>query len=66
MITGGSEEDLLFPKALTLALGSTQPPLQRVLGTLLTGVKLTAYKADCLPLSSAKFKNMRCYTSTAI
>jgi hypothetical protein len=39
MITGGSKEVFLFSKAFTLALQSTQPPLQRVLGALLPGVK---------------------------
>jgi hypothetical protein len=44
-------------------LGPTQPPIQRVPGTLSLGVKRADREADNSPPSSAEIKNMWSYTS---
>jgi hypothetical protein len=46
------------------ALGSTQPPIQRVLGALSPGVKRPGRQADHSPPTSAKVKKMWIYTFT--
>jgi len=51
-----------------LALGSTQPPSQRVLALLPPGgggVEWPAHEADCLPASNVDVKNERSYTSAS-
>jgi hypothetical protein len=45
-------------------LGSTQPPIQWVTGTLSQGVKQPGREADHSPLTSAKVKNIWSYRST--
>jgi hypothetical protein len=47
-----------------LALGPTQPPIQRVTGALSLGVKRPGREADNSPPSSAEVKNGWSYTST--
>jgi hypothetical protein len=47
----------LFSIVATLALGPTQPPIQRVPGSLSLGVKWQGGEADLSPPSSAKAKN---------
>jgi hypothetical protein len=49
----------LFTTVFIMALGSTQPPVQGVLG-----VKQLGCEADHSPLSSAEVKNVWSYTST--
>jgi len=46
-----------------LAVGSTQPPIQWVLGILSPRVKWPRHEADHSPPSSTKVKNMLRYTS---
>ena len=57
------EEILHSSKMSRLALGSTQPPSQRVLALFPWGLKRTVHEADCLPASSVEVKNERSYTS---
>jgi hypothetical protein len=47
-----------------LVLGSTQPPIQWVLGALSPGVKRPGREADHSPPTSAEVKKMWTYTST--
>jgi hypothetical protein len=47
-----------------LALGSTQPPMQWVPGTLSLGVTRPGLEAHHSPTSSAEVKKMWIYTST--
>jgi hypothetical protein len=49
----------IFPFSMVsrLALGPTQPPIQRILGTVSPGVKCW-HEADNSPSSSAKVKNV--------
>jgi hypothetical protein len=46
----------LLTTASRTALGPTQPPIQRLLGTLSLGVKRPGREADHLPPSSAEVK----------
>jgi len=46
------------------ALGSTQPPIQWVTGTLTVGLKGTEREADHSPPSSVEVNNAWRYTST--
>jgi hypothetical protein len=55
---------LLLTTASRLALGPTQPPIQRVPGALSLGVKRPGSEADHSPPSSAEVKNVWSYTST--
>jgi hypothetical protein len=48
------------------ALGSTQPPIQRVQGVLSPGVKRQRREAVHSPSTSAEVKKTRVYTSTAL
>jgi hypothetical protein len=64
-----SQEGLgIFPltTASRLALGPTQPPIQWIPGVLSPGIKqlVPGHEADHSPPSSAKVKNVWCYTST--
>jgi hypothetical protein len=54
----------LFSKSSRPALGSTQPPMQWVLGALSPGVKRPEREADHSPPTSAEIKRMWTYTST--
>jgi hypothetical protein len=47
---------LVFTTASRLALGPTQPPIQRVPGAFCLGVKRPAREADHSPPSSAEVK----------
>jgi hypothetical protein len=47
-----------------MALGSTQPPFQWILGATSLRVKQPGREADHLPPSSAEVKNVWSYTST--
>jgi hypothetical protein len=53
----------LFATASRPALGTTQPPIQRVVGTLTPGVKWQGCKADHSPPSSAEVMNAWGYIS---
>jgi hypothetical protein len=48
----------LFTNIYRLAVGSTQPPVQWVLGAHSTMVKLSECEADHSPPSSVMFKNV--------
>jgi hypothetical protein len=67
MIGGSSPgrgwEFFLFTTVSRPALGSTQPPIQWVLGALSLGVKLPGRETDHSPPSSAQIKNGWSYTS---
>jgi hypothetical protein len=54
----------LFTAVSRTALGSTQPPIQWVLGTLSLGVKRLGREVDHSLPSSAEVKNVWSYTST--
>jgi hypothetical protein len=54
----------LFTTVSRTALGPTQPPIQRVPGTVSLGVKRPGREADHTPPSSAEVKNAWSYTST--
>jgi hypothetical protein len=54
----------LFTTASRTALGSTQPPIQRLPGAFSLGVKQPGREADHSPPSSAEIKNEWSYTST--
>jgi hypothetical protein len=56
---GGNDGIFFFATASGPALGSTQPPIQWVLG-----VKQPKHEADHSPPSSTELKNMWGYTST--
>jgi hypothetical protein len=51
-------------QVFSLDLGSTQPPIQWVPGTLAPEVKRSVREADHSPPTSAEVKKMRIYTST--
>jgi len=55
---------LLFATMSRLALGSTQPLIHCVLGTLALGLKQLGHEADHSCPSSAEVKNEWSYTST--
>jgi hypothetical protein len=56
----------LFTTTSRMALGSTQPPIQWILGDLSLGVKRPGREADHSPPSSAKVKNAWSYASTPL
>jgi hypothetical protein len=58
-------KNCLFSESSRLALGSTQPPIQRVLEALSLGVKWQEREADRSPPASAEVKKMWIYTSTS-
>jgi hypothetical protein len=45
-------------------MGPTQPPIQRIPGSVSQGVKQQGHAADHSPPSSTKINNMWSYTST--
>jgi hypothetical protein len=53
----------LFSTASRLALGPTEPPIQRVPGAISLGIKRPGRESDHSPPSSAEVKNARSYTS---
>jgi len=55
----------LFTTASRPALGTTQPPIQRVPGDLSPGGRVVGYKAYHSSPSSAEVKNTWSYTSTS-
>jgi hypothetical protein len=57
-------KNFLFSMSSRLALESTQPPIQWVLGALSPGVKRQGREADHSPSASAKVKKMWVNTST--
>jgi hypothetical protein len=59
----GKIKNFLF-KSSRLALGSTQPPIQWVPGTISLGLKRPVREADHSPPTSAEVKKMWIYTST--
>jgi hypothetical protein len=54
----------LFTTPSRTTLGSTQPPIQRVIGALSLAVKRPGREAEHPPLSSAEVKNAWSYTFT--
>jgi hypothetical protein len=56
--------NFLFSSSSRLALESTQPPIQWVLGALSPGVKWPRREADHSPPTRAEVKKMWIYTST--
>jgi hypothetical protein len=60
----GRIKNFLFSMLSRPALGSTQPPIQWVLGGLSTGVKRPGSEADHSPPASAEVKKMWIYTFT--
>jgi hypothetical protein len=60
----GGGKNLHFSTSSRPALGSTQPPIQRVPGALSLGVKWPGPEADHSSPTSAKIKKMWIYTST--
>jgi hypothetical protein len=58
-------KNFLFSTSSRPALGSTQPPIQRVSGALSPGVKRPGREAGHSPPASAEVKKMWIYTSTA-
>jgi len=54
----------IFSTASRLAPGPTQPPVQRVTGSLSPEMKRPGREADHSPPSSAEFMNALSYTST--
>jgi hypothetical protein len=54
----------IFSKSSRQALGSTEPPIQWVPGTLSLGVKRQGHEANHSPPTSADVKEMWSYTST--
>jgi hypothetical protein len=60
----GRVKNVLFSKSSRPALGSTQPPIQWVLGALFPGVKRQDREADHSPPDSADVMKMWIYTST--
>jgi hypothetical protein len=57
-------KNFLFPMPFRPALGSTQPPIQWVLGALSPGLKRPGREVDHSPPTSSKVKKMWIYTST--
>jgi hypothetical protein len=57
-------KNFLFSPLSRPALGSTQPPIQRVLEDLSLGVKRPGREANHSPPASAEVKKMWLYTST--
>jgi hypothetical protein len=54
---------LPLPKASRVAVGPTQPPIQRIPRTLLLDVKQAGCKADHSPVSGAEIMNEWSYIS---
>jgi hypothetical protein len=63
-LSPGRVKNILFPTSPRPALGSTQPPIQWVTGSLSPGVKRPGREADHSPPASAEVKKMWIYTST--
>jgi hypothetical protein len=63
-LSRGRVKKFSFSMLSRLALGSTQPPIQRVPGTLFPGVKRQGREADSSPPTSAEVKKMWVNTST--
>jgi hypothetical protein len=57
-------KNFLFSTSSRPALGSTQPPIQWVLGALSTGVNRPGREADHSPPASTEVKKMWIYTTT--
>jgi hypothetical protein len=62
--SSGKVKNFLFSKLSRPALGSTQPPIQWVPGTLSPGVKRQGREGDHSLPANAEVKKMRIYTST--
>jgi hypothetical protein len=60
----GGVKNFHFSMSSRQALGSTQPPIQWVLGTLSPGVKQQGHEADPSSPTSAKVKKTWAYTCT--
>jgi hypothetical protein len=60
----GRVKNILFSTSSIPALGSTQPPIQRVPVALFLGVKRPEREADHSPPISAEVNKMWMYTST--
>jgi hypothetical protein len=58
-------KDFLFSTSSRSTLGSTQPPIQWVLGAISPGVKRTGREADHLTPTNAEVKKTWVYTSTS-
>jgi hypothetical protein len=56
--THGRVKNFLFSVLSRLALGLTQPTIQRVPGALSPGVKMPGYEADHSPPTNAEVKKM--------
>jgi hypothetical protein len=56
VLSPGRGKNFLFSRSSRPALGPTQPPIQRVLGTLSPGVKRLGCEADHSPPASAEVK----------
>jgi hypothetical protein len=59
-------EIFLFSTMFRPTLEPTQPPIQWILGALSPGVKWLGHEADHSLPSSAKVKNMWCFTSIPV
>jgi hypothetical protein len=57
------QELFLFPTSSRLALGPTQPPIQRVSGSVSQGIKRLGRGADDLSPCNTEFENSSTYTS---
>jgi hypothetical protein len=60
----GGGKNVIFFTSSRPALGSTQPPIQWVLGALSPGVKQPGHEVDRSPPTSAEVKKMWLYIST--
>jgi hypothetical protein len=60
----GRVKNFLFSTSSRPALGSTQPPIQWVPGTLSPGLKRPGREADHSPRASAEIKKIWTYTSS--
>jgi hypothetical protein len=63
-LSPGGVKNFLFSTSSRLALGSTQPPIQWVLGALSPEVKWLGCEADHSPPPSVEAKKIWMYTST--
>jgi hypothetical protein len=61
VLSPGRVKNFLFSTLVRLAQGSTQPPIQCVLGTLSPGVKRLGREADHSPPASAEVQKMWIY-----
>jgi hypothetical protein len=64
--SSGAVKNFLFSTSSRPALGSTQPPMQWVPGSLSAGVKRPGREAHHSPPSSAEVKKIWIYTSTPL